>query len=79
MYEDDLIKSLEMSLQAQQIWDEIYPEGTSSANNLGNIGWYYHNIALQDSILQVAISKKWFPPKMSVWIELNPITSNLPR
>jgi signal transduction histidine kinase len=63
MYEDDLIKSLEMSLQAQQIWDEIYPEGTSSANNLGNIGWYYHNIALQDSILQVAISKKLVPSK----------------
>jgi signal transduction histidine kinase/tetratricopeptide (TPR) repeat protein len=49
--EKDLIKTGEMMLKAQTIFDTIAPESVFSANNIGNIGEVYFTIAKNDSLI----------------------------
>ncbi|MEZ4876326.1 MAG: tetratricopeptide repeat-containing sensor histidine kinase [Flavobacterium sp.] len=58
LYDDDLIKSLKMELEAQAIWDEYDAENTMSIVNLGNIAWCYKTIAENDSLLHILKPKK---------------------
>lgn len=53
LYEKDLIKSVEMELEAEKLWNKISPEGYLAVNNLGNIGWCFDAIAHNDSLVQI--------------------------
>lgn len=48
--EKNMIKTGEMMLKAQVIFDTIAPESVFSANNIGNIGEVYFTIAKNDSL-----------------------------
>ncbi len=50
--ESDPVKSQEMELEAQKIFDEIVPNSLYSANNLGNLGDGYLIIAKSDSLIK---------------------------
>lgn len=41
----EIVKSIEMELTAQKIWDELYPDNLMSMTNLGNLGWSYYILA----------------------------------
>lgn len=49
--EKNMIKTGEMMLKAQAIFDTIAPESIFSANNIGNIGEVYFTIAKNDSLI----------------------------
>ncbi len=49
--EKNMIKTGEMMLKAQVIFDTIAPESVFSANNIGNIGEVYFTIAKNDSLI----------------------------
>lgn len=53
VYETDLIKSVEMELEAEKLWNKIAPEGYLAVNNLGNIGWCFDAIAHNDSLVKI--------------------------
>lgn len=53
IYEKDIIKSVEMELEAEKIWNKISPEGYLAVNNLGNIGWCLDYIGHNDSLVKV--------------------------
>lgn len=55
--ETNPIKSLEMELDAQKIFDKIVPNSLYSANNLGNMGNGLFSIAQNDSLLNNFTSK----------------------
>jgi two-component system, NarL family, sensor kinase len=50
--EKDLIKSIKISLEAQQIFDAVAPETITSINNMGNLGEKLFNVAANDSLIQ---------------------------
>ena len=47
-----LIKSLEMELEAQKIWDNVAPENVMSMTNLGNLAWSYYEISRNDTLIK---------------------------
>ncbi len=49
--EKNMIKTGEMMLKAQAIFDTIAPESVFSANNIGNIGEVFFTIAKNDSLI----------------------------
>lgn len=55
--ESDPIKSQEMELEAQKIFDKIVPNSLYSANNLGNLGDGYLAIAKSDSLIKIYSNK----------------------
>lgn len=60
VYDLDLIKSIEMELDAEKLWNKIAPEGYLAVNNLGNIGWCYDAIAHNDSLVKI------YSPKIGI-------------
>lgn len=60
IYDLDLIKSAEMELEAEKLWDKIAPEGYLAVNNLGNIGWCFDYIAHNDSLVKI------YSPKIGI-------------
>jgi signal transduction histidine kinase len=57
-YEYDFSKMTEITLHAQEIWDEIAPENTMSIMNLGNIAYNYSYMAQNDSMINAIKSPK---------------------
>jgi two-component system, NarL family, sensor kinase len=49
--ESDPVKSLEMELEGQKLYDRITPENAMSVVNIGNIGESYFSFAQDDSIM----------------------------
>lgn len=68
--ESDPIKSLEMELEAQKIFDNIVPKSLYSANNLGNMGSGFFSLAQNDSLLN-SISSKLIPKSKSMLLDLS--------
>ena len=64
--ESNLIKSLEMELEAQILFDKIVPNNLYSANNLGNIGGGYLLIAKSDSLIANISNSKIPKSKISL-------------
>lgn len=61
IYNDtDLIKSIEISLKAQKIFDSFNPENITSVNNMGNLGEKLFILAKNDSLIQ-KINNKAIP------------------
>lgn len=60
VYDVDLIKSVEMELEAEKLWNKIAPEGYLAVNNLGNIGWCFDYIAHNDSLVKI------YSPKIGI-------------
>lgn len=58
--EKNWIKTLEMMLDAQSIFDKIAPESVFSANNIGNLGEVLFIVAQNDSLVK-SITNKGLP------------------
>ena len=56
--ESDLIKSINISLKAQKIFDSINPESITSINNIGNLGGRLFTLAKSDSLIQKIDNKE---------------------
>ena len=56
--ESNPIKSLEMELEAQEIFDVLSPESLYSSNNLGNMGDGFFSLAQNDSLINTLTSSK---------------------
>ena len=46
-----MVKVIEMELEAQRIWDQSFPENVMSMTNLGNLGWSYFVVAQDQSLI----------------------------
>lgn len=46
-----VVKAIEMELEAQRIWDQSFPENVMSMTNLGNLGWAYFVVAQDQSLI----------------------------
>lgn len=53
-YENDLLKSVDFRLKAQNIFDKIAPSRLTSASNMGFLGKLYVMVAINDSLLREA-------------------------
>lgn len=71
--ESDPIKSQEMELEAQKIFDKIVPNSLYSANNLGNLGDGYLIIAKSDSLIK-NISNNLIPKSRNELLNLAEIS-----
>lgn len=71
--ESDPIKSQEMELEAQKIFDKIVPNSLYSANNLGNLGDGYLIIAKSDSLIK-SISNNLIPKSKNELLNLAEIS-----
>ncbi len=54
--EADVIKSIELKLQARKILQDSKPISTAMINTLANLGWMHYQLAINDSLLRLTLT-----------------------